>query len=540
MASSRNKFDEELFLEVDKQYSNYGVEITENPLLVYGVLRAVVEQDFRKVRHFVRLGKSVNVNDSSGNTPLHVSVLKNNTEILDYLLSQPTIDVNVQNFNGETPLFLSLKLDNIDIAKTLIRFGANVNLQNYEDVTPLHLAVTFPEVAHQLILNGAHLDARDYSGDTPLSDAIAEENLETVCMLLYYNADANVRGVNNLTPFMKAIVTKNVELQTVLLDYVDDFNIETYDHTSTLALAIRNSSPFVEEIIEGGADVNYAYGYDLVDAFSLCLQFPNAKNFKLVWNRLKYDGDDMSLGSILWRICGTLRKEFFKQYVDIIIESDNLAQVVDSISTAEDFYMVIVRFCDFFHQLSIDQLTKLTCRLLMYGYIVTSFDMSKVFLHYGYCELFKIMLHMDIKFIGRRPPDTSRLIYDVQHKMDVLLDQLVEMIDIEYLHNAIYQVLDYCIYPKLMTGYLDLNKDDYVTFKILHLPRVPSLLKISRNKSREFIIDKFNIKTSRQFYTVIKHLEVNRVYKKILSFERRMYIPDYVFAPKRRKCQMIE
>ncbi|XP_072377522.1 uncharacterized protein [Diabrotica undecimpunctata] len=541
---NRNRFEEELFLEVDRHYFNYDIGTNEDPLLAYGVLRALIEEDYDKVKSLVRRGKSVNINDSSGNTPLHIAVLKDkfsfcsSIEVLVFLLDQPSIEINNRNFSGETPLFLAVKFEKVKIAEKLIHCGANVNIPNYEQVTPLHLSVIHPRLAHLLIKNGAFLDATDYSGDTPLHDAVAEEILETVCMLLYYNADANVRGVNSLTPFMKAIITKNVEIQAVLIDYVDNFNIETYDNVTTLALAITNRTPFVEEIILGGADVNYAYGYDIIDPFSLCLQFPNVKTFKLVWDRIKYDGDDMSLGSVLWRISGTLRKEMFKQYVDVIIESDNLYQVVESLNNAEDFYMVIVRFCDFFHQLSINQLSQLSCRLLTYGYIVTSFDMSKVFLHYGYCELFKIMLHMDIKFIGRRPPDTSRIIYDLNYKMNDLLDQLVNVINIEYLHNTIYQILDYCIYPKLLLGYLNLDRDDYVTFKMLHLPKIPSLLELARNKSREYIINRFSIKSSRHFYTIINHMEINKVYKTILTFEKKLYFPSYVYSPKKyNKCK---
>ncbi|CAH1967086.1 unnamed protein product [Acanthoscelides obtectus] len=441
-----SNLDEELFLEVDKHYLGSDFDRNEDSLLVYGVLRATVEENVERVKSLVRRGKAININDSSGNTPLHVVVIKN----------------------------------------------------------------------------------KDYSGDAPLHDAVAEECLETVCMLLYYNADANANGVNNMTPFMKALVARNVDIQLVLLDFVSDFNVETYDNVSTLAMAITHRSPFVEQIILGGADVNYAYGYDMVDAFSLCLQYPNWKNFQLVWERLKYDADDMSLGSVLWRIGGTLRKEHFKQYLDVIIDSDNVDQAVESLNTAEDFYMVIVRFCDFFHQQSIEQLTRLTCRLLERGYVLTSFDMSKIFLHYGYCELYKIMLHMDMKFIGRRPPDTSRLIFDVNTKMQVLLDQLVSIINIEYLHNSIYQLLDYCIYPKLMNAYLDLQRDDYVTFKILHLPKVPSLLELARNKAREFIVERFKVRNSREFYTIINYLEMSRVYKQILSFEKILYKPHYV------------
>ncbi|XP_018571753.1 uncharacterized protein LOC108911327 [Anoplophora glabripennis] len=519
---------EEVFLEIDIQYLGGDDFVNEDSLLVYGVLKAVVEGDLGKVKQLVQMGNSVNINDSNGNTPLHVAVIKNNMEILDYLLSRDGTDLNTQNFCGETPLLLAVKDEKVEAARRLIEAGANVNIPNHEDVTPLHLSVTHPDLAHTLVRYGAFLDAIDYSGDTPLHDATAEECLETVCMLLYYNAEANVRGVNNLTPFMKAIISKNVEIQAVLLNYVDDFNVETFDHISILALALTHKCPFVEEIIDGGADVNYAYGYDLIDAFSLCLQVPNPRNFQLIWSKLKYDGADMALGSILWRICGTLRKEYIIQYLDVIIESDNIAQVVDSITTADDLYLVIVRFSHFSQILTLDQLTKLVCQLLAYGYIITSFDMTKIFSHYGYCELFKILLHTDIKITGRRPPDTSRFIYDVNTKPKELLKQLIDIIKTEYLHNAIYQLLDYYIYPKLLSAYLDLNRGDYVTTKILNLPKIPSLLELSRNTTRDVLIEKYKVSSSCQFYTLINYLDISPTYKKILSFERVLYKMDHV------------
>ncbi|KAG5884349.1 hypothetical protein JTB14_024427 [Gonioctena quinquepunctata] len=86
MASSA--FEGELFLEVDRHYSSGDFEEeSEDPLLVYGVLRAVVEEDLWKVRHFIALGKSVNVNDTCGNTPLHVAVLKKKVEFEQYAQS---------------------------------------------------------------------------------------------------------------------------------------------------------------------------------------------------------------------------------------------------------------------------------------------------------------------------------------------------------------------------------------------------------------------------------------------------------------------
>lgn len=48
----------------------------DDPFSVSGVLKAVVLEDLNKVKELVKTGKSVNINDNNGNTPLHVAVIK--------------------------------------------------------------------------------------------------------------------------------------------------------------------------------------------------------------------------------------------------------------------------------------------------------------------------------------------------------------------------------------------------------------------------------------------------------------------------------
>lgn len=94
MTMANCNFESELFLEVVRTFetfcsrhfkkscfqdANYsGNDFSkEDALLVFGVLRAVVEEDLEKLKQFLFFGKTVNVNDSKGNTPLHVAVIKN-------------------------------------------------------------------------------------------------------------------------------------------------------------------------------------------------------------------------------------------------------------------------------------------------------------------------------------------------------------------------------------------------------------------------------------------------------------------------------
>lgn len=71
-------FEDKLTWNVSQDSCYSGNNISEEDIrIVYGVLRAVVEDDLEKLKNYLFFGKTVNVNDNNGNTPLHVAVIKN-------------------------------------------------------------------------------------------------------------------------------------------------------------------------------------------------------------------------------------------------------------------------------------------------------------------------------------------------------------------------------------------------------------------------------------------------------------------------------
>ncbi|KAJ8978043.1 hypothetical protein NQ317_013571 [Molorchus minor] len=513
---------EELFPIVNNEYlsSDGPIFHYDDPLLVSGVLRAVVEGDLEKVKCMIELGKSVNLNDNNGNTPLHVAVIKNNLEILTYLLSQDDVVVNIRNFRGETPLYQAVRSGSFDATRKLIDAGACVNLPDYEDVTPLHIAISHPELAHILIKYGAQIDALDYNGDTPLHDAISEECLETVCMLLYFSADANLCGGNNLTPFMKALIAENEPIQDAVFEYVNDFNAATSDHMTTLALALTHDTPYVEEIIKRGGNVNYADLYlddEVTCAFTLCLRVPNSYNFKLIWDRLNYNYVRNSVN--LYDLFTHLQKDHLKDYIDIIIESDNIFVAVDSFLKNNNYHIFINEFA--LRKLKLDQLTKLTCRLLLNGYRTTTYDIYAIFFHYSICELFRILLYMDNNYDHGWPPYMTfpRLIFNPELKLSNVMEDVISINKREVL-----SLVEYYVYPPLINFIMMEHRDDLDTMTKVHLlPKVPSLVEIARNEAREYIAKAFKTKDTCQFYTIVNHLNLSSTYTKILTFEKKLY-----------------
>ena len=87
--------------------------------------------------------KDINVpNSSDGNTPLIITVLNGNVEILQMLLNVPSIDVNAQNRNLDTALHVATRTNNVTmIAMLLTHPQINPNIINNDGHTALSLAL---------------------------------------------------------------------------------------------------------------------------------------------------------------------------------------------------------------------------------------------------------------------------------------------------------------------------------------------------------------------------------------------------------------
>ena len=102
-------------------------------------------------------------------------------DIAKYLIKSGA-DVNAKDVEGRTPLhYLSIDYDryneNIGLAEALIEAGAKVNAKDKKGNTPLHY-VKNKELAEILIKAGAIVNAKNVKGQTPLM--MAQGKLELV------------------------------------------------------------------------------------------------------------------------------------------------------------------------------------------------------------------------------------------------------------------------------------------------------------------------------------------------------------------------
>lgn len=187
---------------------------------------------------------------------LFEAVNKGDIERLKLLISKGA-DVNIRDQKDMTPLHLAASNGHTDIAAILIDKGANVNARIDEYcVTPLHVAAVWGKtaVAELLLAKGADVNAQTKRGETALEFAIRNDHLDVFELLLSNGANIEARNSWGQTPLCYAVWYGQLKMVKLLLKkgaYIDARDCSDY---TPLHLAVTNrNQDMVELLLANGA-----------------------------------------------------------------------------------------------------------------------------------------------------------------------------------------------------------------------------------------------------------------------------------------------
>ncbi len=183
------------------------------------------------VKHLIKSGANVNVQDVWKKTSLHYSAQYGYMQVVEVLLEEGA-DVNAQDEDKEIPLHVAAGKRDIEIVQMLLEKVANVNLQDKSGGTALHYATcnanictpmkddSAAKIAGLLLQRGVDVNIKDEDGKTPLHYAIGYELIQTIEMLLKKGADANIKDKDGRAPLYYATLNysyRNIRLGGKLL-----------------------------------------------------------------------------------------------------------------------------------------------------------------------------------------------------------------------------------------------------------------------------------------------------------------------------------
>ncbi len=185
------------------------------------------------------------------------------------------VPVDVRDDDGmpwdQTALMYAAANGHIDLVRLLIDKGANVLAK---DKAPpgegggrqaIHYAARgkWVEVIAALLKAGANPNALDKEGETPLTKAIANGNVEVARFLLGHGADVNLkpRSKSSMPPLYAAAMAKSPVMVKVLLDAGANVNAVNELDRTALAWAVTAADEIavsmVANLLQAGAEVDH-------------------------------------------------------------------------------------------------------------------------------------------------------------------------------------------------------------------------------------------------------------------------------------------
>ncbi|WP_419198899.1 ankyrin repeat domain-containing protein [Wolbachia endosymbiont of Rhagoletis cingulata] len=212
------------------------------------------------VRYLIRKGVDVNVRNALHHTPLHLAAGIGHENIVKILVEEGKAEIEVFDARNQTPMHYAVNNKKLEIVKLLLELGADVNSarvgQNSMKLSPVHIAVSNTnyderdlclDILKCLIKEpNAQVNLQDYENRTPLHYA---ERLKTIEVLLTReDIDPLVKDDNGKTPFDYA----KPEIKKALMS-----NKYGSEKNSLLHLAAqRGEIELVESILKEEIDID--------------------------------------------------------------------------------------------------------------------------------------------------------------------------------------------------------------------------------------------------------------------------------------------
>lgn len=227
--------------------------------------RAIMYGCAAMVKKLLLDGANTEIATEDGYYPLHVAIMCNNFKITQLLLEHGA-NIKIIDKYESCLLCLALWYKRYEIAELLLKYGTNIDARCGEcQLTALDNAIMFHDLqtVQWLLSWGANPNVRDSDDTTPLHCAADDGYVEIAKELLDHGANVNAIDKYGNTPLHRAVMSSSdyaKEVISVLIEYGAYVNARTSAKSMPLDLIlqfdVKQKVEKIEKLIVAGADVN--------------------------------------------------------------------------------------------------------------------------------------------------------------------------------------------------------------------------------------------------------------------------------------------
>lgn len=174
-------------------------EINSKKIDYHGVTAlhiAVAHNDVEKVKLLIQYGADINATNEKGQTPLHVAT---NQVIIDLLIANGA-KINFKDKLDQTPLHFAASRGDVDLVQTLVKqSGIELNAKDNLGNTPLHAAAA---MSFEMSQYGQY----SFSPAKDLAKTERSDNLSSLSVLIAARAEVNSQNNNGYSPLHLAVM----------------------------------------------------------------------------------------------------------------------------------------------------------------------------------------------------------------------------------------------------------------------------------------------------------------------------------------------